>query len=485
MSDLKNNTESVELFRRRLASTIMGQSFNGKRDMYESLGYPQVIMFDDYNAMYDRGDLATTIVNAYPDSTWFKPPVIRERHDICDTNTPFEKAWKEITTTLPIWSQLLRCDRLSGIGEFGVLFLGYNDGKDFKEPAVRATKLLYCKPLHQGNVTINRYDEDPHSERYGLPEMYRITFGESISLNSSESPRATIEKDVHWTRCLHVADNKKESDVFGEPRLKSVYNRVLDIHKILGCSAEMFWQGAFQGLAFQLDPEAQLANPDELEDEIQKYVHGMQPYMKLQGIDTKVLATKVADPASHSMTQLRIICGVSGIPLRVLTGSERGELSSTQDGVDWRAKISNRCNGYVTDDILRPLLVQLNTVGILPNPTDGINSVEILWHDNSAATKKQDMETARIIADCMRMYMESGAYHMIRPDYFLEKVLKFEAEDIMLFDTFDPASFADAMEAHRKSGEGAADGDRQYSDGNRLDHRPDAYDKVNQKGCVM
>ena len=57
--------------------------------------------------------------------------------------------------------------------------------------------------------------------------------------------------DVHWTRILHVADNRKTSEIFGMPRLHVVYNNVLEIKKITGSSGEMFYKGAYPGYAIE------------------------------------------------------------------------------------------------------------------------------------------------------------------------------------------------------------------------------------------
>ena len=63
----------------------------------------------------------------------------------------------------------------------------------------------------------------------------------------------TSAETIHWQRILHLADNRIESNIYGEPRLTPVLNRVLDLHKILGVSAETFWLGAFGVIAFEAD----------------------------------------------------------------------------------------------------------------------------------------------------------------------------------------------------------------------------------------
>lgn len=413
----------------------LGQSFDGKRDLYNSCGYPKNLTYDQYRDVFDRGDLGKTIVSAYPVATWVRNPIIRENEKVENDSTAFEQDWKNLLQNVPVFSYLQRADVLCGIGSFGVLFLGFDDGLDFAQPCTRARNLLYMKPLAEGSVNIVSYDEDTSSPRYGLPVLYDLTFGQlpKNTQISGSNVVSSVQKRVHWTRVLHLADNQDESDVFGVPRLQPLYNRLFDCQKILGCSAEMFWQGAFQGLSFEADSESELINKAALEEEIQKYVHGLQRYMQLQGIKTNVLHSTVAPPGDHIKIQLQFISAATRIPLRVLTGSERGELSSVQDENNWKDRIEERRNRFATDNVIKPFVKRLVDVGVLTTPKNGEYSYFIEWNDVSSTTQKQQMEIARMVTDAIRMYVESRSFLLIPPEQYLEKVMKFPPEVIKQF----------------------------------------------------
>jgi methionyl-tRNA formyltransferase len=66
----------------------------------------------------------------------------------------------------------------------------------------------------------------------------------------------------------------------------------------------------------------------------------MERYIKTQGIDIQSLSSPVANPADHVAVQLQFISGITRIPLRILTGSERGELASVQD--EYKATYFNK-----------------------------------------------------------------------------------------------------------------------------------------------
>lgn len=426
--------ESIIGSRGELARTL-GLSFAGKRDIYESCGYPKTLSYQDYRNVYDRGDIGKTVIAAYPDATWVHPPVVRETEEVNPEDTPFEKKWKDICINLPIYTYINRADTLCGIGSYGALFLGFDDGKEFDKPVVKAKNLRYLRPLSEISVAIDTYNTDRYSSRFGLPEMYNITFNSVVQSSTGQSASNVQSFKVHWTRILHIADNKDESDVFGVPRLQPVYNRLYDCMKVLSCSSEMFWQGAFQGLAFEADAESQVVDPVALEAEIQKYVHGLQRYMQLQGITTKPLSSPVANPKAHIDAQLLFISATTRIPLRVLTGSERGELSSVQDENNWKDRLEERRLRFATDDIMKPLLNRLVEVGVLPSPKLGIGRYYIEWSSVSSTTYKQQMETSRIITDALRIYVKEKVYLIIKPDQYLEKVMKFDPEQIKLFGT--------------------------------------------------
>ena len=50
--------------------SLLGRDYEGDRDLYDALGYPDSISWDRYNGKYSRQNISKTIVNAYPEATW-------------------------------------------------------------------------------------------------------------------------------------------------------------------------------------------------------------------------------------------------------------------------------------------------------------------------------------------------------------------------------------------------------------------------------
>lgn len=407
----------------------MGSQYGGDRDIYEALGYPTTITEDDYHAKYARQDIAKAIIDRPVNATWRGEVSVTETDD--DNETPLEKDWKAIENKLGLKAKLIRLDRLTGLGEYGVLLLGFSDVKkseDWQKPTSQGRKkLVYVKPFSQRSAKINDgdYVTDPQNERYGLPEYYRITVTEAGSKQSREIK-------VHHTRVLHVVDDCLESDVKGMPRLQSVYNRLMDIEKLVGGDAEMFWRGARPGYAGKTDKDFQMTETemDALQDQFDEFEHNLRRILVADGVEMKALAQQIADPKNHVDVQIQMISAVTGIPKRILTGSERGELSSAQDREEWSAYVMMRREEYIEPRIIRPLIEKLITEGVLAKAKE---EYMISWEELFSVSDSEKAETGGKMAEALAKYTNSpGAEAIMPPDSFLRHVLKFSDEEIEL-----------------------------------------------------
>lgn len=135
-----------------MRSDMMRQFFDPRRDIDDECGYPRSeggmgINPDFYRALYEREAVAARVVQLIPKECWQKTPLVYETEDTEDV-TPFEEAWDALGQSLrgekcyyqdeegsPVWEVLRRADILSGIGHFGVILLGLDDGRMLDQPA--------------------------------------------------------------------------------------------------------------------------------------------------------------------------------------------------------------------------------------------------------------------------------------------------------------------------------------------------------------
>jgi hypothetical protein len=414
---------ATAMMSRAKLAAYLGKSYGGNRDLYEALGYITTPTYEDFWARYERGDIAKRIIEAPIKATWRKKPVLTENHD---EETPLEKAWINMVRDLNVYHYLIRADKLARIGEYSVLFLGLSDGQDPEMEAGSKSDLLFLRPYSQPNADIVEWVEDTGDPRYGMPLIYSLT-------TKTGANKASGAFRVHHSRVIHLAEDCLENDTYGTPQLLNVLNRLQDLELVAGSSAEMFWRGAFPGYGLVAHPDATFSqeSKDALADEIEDYVHGLKRYMRLQNMDVEELAQQVASPDGHVEILLQLISGATGIPKRILVGSERGELASSQDESNWNTRIDERREDYAESVALRPLIKRLIEVGALPPVKSEEDGFDIDWPDLFSPSQQDQATIAKTKTDTLTKYADSNNAELVLPRrLFLKKIMNLDDEEI-------------------------------------------------------
>jgi len=411
----------------------LGMSYDGDRDMYNALGYPKDITYYQYLAAYTRQDMARAVIDRPVTATWQGGFKVLESDD--KEETPLEKAWEELSKRLKIQARLMQLDRLTGLGSYGVLLLGLSDCKDvsdFSKP-VQGVKhdLLYLKPFGgmvlQGSAQINSYVTDPTDERYGKPLTYRIMVN-NLSIGVSELLQ------VHYSRVIHVTDGLLESEIEGMPRLMCVWNRLMDLEKVIGGSGEMFWRGARPGYSGTIDKEFQ-ATPDDLsalEDQIKEYENSLRRFLVTKGVDIKALGSPMHSPQENVAVCIQMISAVTGIPQRILSGSERGQLASTQDRDNWFDFVDGRRQELAEPVIIRPFIDRLIELQILPPP---VKEYAIQWQDLRTPSDKDKADVGATRSTAIKNYASTpGAELVVPKKSFYQICLGLDDDEVSLIE---------------------------------------------------
>lgn len=408
---------SALVARHAFARALGMKSYGGARDVSQALGYPKDLWYEDFAARYFRQDIAKAIIDRPIKATWQGALSVVESDT--DTDTALEKAWEDLNSRFSLKSIFSRADKCSGLGKYGILLLGLDDVKmytDFEKPVTAGKrKLLYVKPFGEGSAQILTYDNNTQSKRYGLPLIYSITTQETEGGNS-------MVISVHHSRVIHIVDDILESEVEGSPRLEVVYNRLMDLEKLVGGDAEMFWRGARPGYSGVVDKDFQMSAPlkEDLQNQMEEYEHDMRRFMISEGVDLKALAQQIADPINHVDIQIQMISAVTGIPKRVLVGTERGELSSAQDTTEWKVYVQGRREDYAELRIVRPFINKAIELGILPPPASA-GKYSIKWSDLFAISEADRVKIGMDRSTAIKNYASSPmAEAVMTPDVFLE-----------------------------------------------------------------
>jgi len=416
------------------------------RDIDKECGYPEKVDLELYRSYYEREGIATRVVDVWPSESWKLLPFIYEKDD--NKESDFETAFKELDAKTQLLPYIQRVDTMSGIGQFGVLLLGLNDGRALSEPvegidkygkptakAPKDREIIYMRSLDQYLVNIQSFETDPTNPRYGQPLLYEIKFIDYATTSKTGTGQQFNTINVHWSRIIHVADNRTTSEVLGTPRMQTVINYLYNIKKILGGSSEMFWKGGFPGLSFEEYPDTagnvrtQMSEAaiNALKSEMALWSNGLQRFLTLSGGSVKSLAPQVADPTNHLTVSLQAIAITHGVPLRVLMGSEQGSLASSQDAQQWNSRIKARQDRYLTPYVVRPTVERLQAIGVLPRTK---KAVQVVWPDLNTLTDNQKSDALLKKMQAIAQYVGSGAFKLIPPELFFQMFCGMTQEEI-------------------------------------------------------
>lgn len=356
-------------FRSRLAN-IAGLTFGGKRDLYRAFGYQRELFPADYRSRYERNEVAAAVVDAYPEACWRGGAEVIEDEDP-ETITTFEQAVIDLDNRIKIWDSILRTDKLSGIGRYAILVLMAPGELDTPLERCGPDELAKLQPYAEEDATVQEWDVDKTSPRFGLPRYYackRTTGGSSTAINS-----VNVSRRVHYSRVIHLSDGLLDDSVFGTPRLRKVWNRLDDLEKLVGGGSEAFFRRADPGTLFNLDATQEFEPEDQqkLKRKIDDFEHGFKRTLFARGLEMQVQKADVADFKNQVESLMSLISTGARIPMRVLMGSEQGKLAAKQDRASFDNRVTDRQNDYCRPMCARVLFDRLIELGVLPTPANG------------------------------------------------------------------------------------------------------------------
>jgi uncharacterized protein len=364
--------------------------------LYQVLGYETRLTVQHYRALYERDGLAQRIVDLPPSETWVAGFQVIEDEDP-EVDTDFERAARELGERLNLPQVFLAADQLAGLGHYsGVLIGAGYPGQpiDLSKPLPAnigsPDNIIYLTPFAEDSCRVTKLDTDPASPHYGQPLTYEIVLGLPTGGSLGE-----VVPNVHWTRVVHIAEKAHENKIYGVPRLRAVYDLLEALFKVVHGGAEGAWRRMDPGIYIDIDPELDIrpdpATGDGLSDEdaeaaairqveqkAQDYYQGMNRFIVGRGMQVTPLNANVKDYGANSDTLLKLIAASTGIPLRILTGSEMGKLASDQDRENANDRASERRMSFA-EGVVRQFFDRLIEHKALPKPKLNDGKYLIQW----------------------------------------------------------------------------------------------------------
>lgn len=433
LTQLKN--EMSAMLARQDFAMRAGLTHAGNRDVYDVCGFPQTLKFDDFWAMYKRRGVGSTAIKAYPDASWNTGFSIVENQEK-QGETKFEKEFKALDKRLGLARHFRDADIKARIGGYSVIYIGFRDGKDTSLPVESSRgfdSIAFLKVYSSKNAIIKTVDDNISSPRFGKPVMYEI------STNITRTGRMTGKKLVHWTRLIHIVENSTDDELLGAGALESVFNDIVSLEKVVCASPEVFWLNARGAFVGKVDKEAENISGDAIKDAMDEVVHKLRRTMLAQGVDFEYLSMPVPDPKNTVDVLMQQISAGLRIPVRILLGSERGELASSQDAHEWDDRVHERQTTHCEPFIINPFMERLFALGVIQRAGDYV----VEWPRKNRVSEKDRAEIALKKATALKMYADaksSNIEELVVPRQFVEEIMdeEYREEDInALQDTLD------------------------------------------------
>ena len=409
----------------------------GLKRTWDNCQYPISLTFPMLYNMYARNSVAARVIETYPDYCWETDPVVK------DSRGPSSNFAKSALDAMrrnyklmdgisqPLLVSMKQLDILGGIGGESLMVFGFADGKSLDAPVKRqeGMKISWVKILHNGQFTVLERDEEQTSENFGDVKFYETKSFRTSELNFADHIAPKVK--IHASRCVHFKEGSNLS--FGISRIQRCYNQLLDITKVSGSSAEVYYLGAFSGMAVEVDPEASISDDtfESMEEQIVDYFYGLNRSMIFEGSKAKLLYPAIISPKDHFDLQITMISIATGIPRRFLTGAEAAKLASQQDSLNWTDRVNIRRTSFVTPRIVLPVVERLIDAGVIRKPSGG--EFEVVWPRAESATTNERSNSARNMTDALVKYFSTGMYSVVDFPTFLMYVCGYsETEAIVI-----------------------------------------------------
>lgn len=392
------NARAIASLRSALAAVMADQ----KHDHNHDFGFPDQLTFQQLYEMWDRNSLAQAGVSRIASTIWRDDPGLHVSEDT-HTETPIERSVREHFEGRRLWSKLADAYQRSLVGDFSLAILRVADGRQWDQPVGRVSGIKGVWdiiPAWESQVDVANWDQDPMSERYGLPAMYQFN---ETQVDDGKSRGAVRSLNIHPDRVLVMSST---GDTFGRSVLRAGFNDLITYAKVIGAGGEGFWKAARSSLSLEVQPEARLADlaaalgvdvselPEKIDAVVADWAAGYDKSLMLQGIKAQAMGvTLPANPDQYAAGPRQGFAASLDCPDKVLIGNQTGERASTEDLKLWNATCASRRNREVMP-VLRDMVQRFERWGVLP-----ASGWVVQWSDLTEPTGADKLAGAKTMAE--------------------------------------------------------------------------------------
>jgi len=376
---LQNAFSEFNTLAPRYIAASLGTQFKNNRDFYQVFGWESNISSSLLYSIYKAHGIAKAVNDTPVTTTWRYYPTVKG-------SSSFETSMGLLNKRIKLFDTLKKADRLSGVSFYSIIVLNIkNQSYKSKLRSFQMKNLTSVSVYADHEVQIIPYLDEKTKSRYGI-KAYKIGMVE-----------------VHPSRVIHVAENS-DNGVQGQSRLAPIYNQLMDMWKISGSTAELYYISASLLLnAKAMDGfKVNKGDATELQDGLLEVVNKMKGFLITNGFEVENIAPDITSPKDSWDVMEKFISSTSAIPRRVLFGSEMGELASTQDQSTYYERIESRQTNHVTPNIINTFIDKCMVFSDLE-----FSDYDVTWQKLSALSEKDVSEAVRFYATSLKSLNDS------------------------------------------------------------------------------
>lgn len=391
-----------------------GQPGNTKRTkLWDEFGYPNNLEFDRYYRAYERNAVAYAAVHKLLESCWMDNPTIidGEEEKEAEETTEWEKAVTKLLKKH--WAKIKDADRRNLVGRYSALLIQFRDGREWSQPVdknvvarLKDKSIVKLIPAWESQIKPGNFDTDTLSETYGQPVSYNFN-EQPVGDDGTYGPVRGVT--VHPDRIIVLCEGAEDENMLsGVPFLRAGYNKLLDLEKVSGGSAEGFLKNASRQLGIAFDKETNMDAlkraatdagfkdlGDALNDKVAKMNRGTDAALVMQAGTPSVLSVAAADPKPTWEVTANEFAASIQCPFTILFGQQTGRLASDEDKTDWAKRCNGRRWGFMSS-VIETILERFWTLGVIDQPSSG--EVSLAWSDLLAPSEKEKVANMQAMA---------------------------------------------------------------------------------------
>lgn len=409
------NAADQAISRARLA--LFGSGLDAKRvRAWDEYGYPKTLEFDQLLTAYQRTGAGFGAVSRLLSACWAEWPRIKP-----DDGTDEVTGWEDTVSAAleKHWPALMDFDRRNLVGRYAGLVLRVADSLELDQPMGRASRLVELVPLFESQLRVAAWVDDQRNENFGKPAMYeyRTSVEQTTAPNSNVAAKPATWIRVHPSRVIVLAEGGSGDMIDGMSLLAPGYNKLVDLEKIEGGSAEGVFKNSSRATVVEFDANTSVTQavmsgtpgqaPGNVADMVEEQVKALNSShdasMMLKGAKAYPLQVSISDPTGTWTACANEFAASVQIPFTVLFGQQTGRLASDQDAKDMAGRAKSRQRLLLTP-MLRDLVARLIGCGILPAQVKFV----VEWVDLMAPSDKDKIANAKAMAEVSKQVSDTG-----------------------------------------------------------------------------